>query len=104
MRQSSSSISACRHCQYYSPQGRRGGHCKKLNVSVKSHWTACNFATPPFAATWKELESITAWTQKTLLKEDIVLAVETSLNPSLFEEGSSSSVSAGAGVSPSAWM
>jgi len=104
MRQSSTSISACRHCQYYSPQGRRGGHCKKLNVSVKSHWAACNLAIPPFAATWKELESITAWTQKALLKEDVVLAVETTLNAGLFEDNSTGSISAGARVGSSTWM
>ncbi|EKQ68969.1 hypothetical protein OsccyDRAFT_1571 [Leptolyngbyaceae cyanobacterium JSC-12] len=86
MRTISSSISSCRHCQFYFPEGRRGGHCKKLNVSVKSCWTACSLATPPFAATWKELESITVWKQKVLLQEEVALTVEATLNADLLAE------------------
>jgi len=86
MKTSSSSISSCRHCQFYLPEGRRGGVCKKLNVSVKSRWTACNLATPPFATTWKELESIAIWKQKVLIQEEVALAVEATLNADLLEE------------------
>lgn len=87
MKMSSSSIASCCHCQFYFPEGRRGGHCKKLNVSVKSRWTACSLAVPPFASTWKELESIAIWKQKVLLQqEEIALAVEATLNADLLEE------------------
>lgn len=86
MTHSSSSISLCRHCQFYSPEGRRGGHCRKLNVSVQSRWDACSLGTPPFAATWKELESIAIWKQKVLSHEEVALVVEGSISTSLFEE------------------
>lgn len=69
-------VSACRHCQFYSPQGRRGGHCRKLNVLVKSQWEACSLATPPFAAAWEQVETLTSWQPKPLRAEDVSLVVE----------------------------
>jgi hypothetical protein len=42
-------ISNCRHCQHYQLQGRRGGLCQKLNVAVRSEWSACSLALPAFA-------------------------------------------------------
>ncbi len=42
-------ISNCRHCQHYQLQGRRGGMCQKLNVAVRSEWSACSLAVPAFA-------------------------------------------------------
>lgn len=39
---------ACRHCQYYQLEGRRGGFCQKLSASVDSNWQACELATTPF--------------------------------------------------------
>ena len=33
--------SSCRHCRYYVHEGRRGGQCEQLNVSVQSGWDAC---------------------------------------------------------------
>jgi len=80
-----SSISSCRHCQFYAPEGRRGGFCKKLNVSVKGHWNACNFATPPFARAWKELESIALRQQQVALQEQARIVVEGTLSNDLFE-------------------
>jgi hypothetical protein len=43
-------ISNCRHCQHYQLQGRRGGLCQKLNVAVRSEWSACSLALPAFAS------------------------------------------------------
>lgn len=43
-------ISACRHCQHYQVQGRRGGNCQKLNVGVEAEWAACSLALPAFAS------------------------------------------------------
>ena len=40
--------STCRHCRYYQPEGRRGGSCHKLGVSVNSNWEACSLASSPF--------------------------------------------------------
>lgn len=86
MTHASSPISACRHCQFYSPEGRRGGHCRKLNVSVQSRWDACSLGVPPFAATWRELESIAVWKQKVLSHEELSLVVEGSISSDLFVE------------------
>lgn len=57
---------SCRHCRYYTPEGRRGGHCQQLNVAVQSAWKACTLAVPPFAPAWENLEGIIAWQQTTL--------------------------------------
>lgn len=32
---------SCRHCRHYVHEGRRGGQCEQLNVSVQSRWDAC---------------------------------------------------------------
>jgi hypothetical protein len=32
---------SCRHCRHYVHEGRRGGQCERLNVSVQSRWDAC---------------------------------------------------------------
>lgn len=47
---------ACRHCQYYHLEGRRGGFCQKLGASVDSNWKACALATAPFENNLKALE------------------------------------------------
>jgi hypothetical protein len=44
-------ISSCRRCQHYQLQGRRGGHCQKLNVDVQGNWSACSLAMPLFSST-----------------------------------------------------
>lgn len=48
------SVSACRYCQFYRAEGRRGGHCHQLGVPVQGCWTSCSLALPPFAPLWKE--------------------------------------------------
>jgi hypothetical protein len=42
-------VSSCRLCQHYQVQGRRGGHCSKLDVNVQGNWDACSLAVPMFA-------------------------------------------------------
>ncbi len=32
----------CRHCNYFLPQGRRGGMCQRLSVLVSGNWPACS--------------------------------------------------------------
>ena len=50
--------SACRYCSSYEPEGRRGGLCQLLGVSVEGSWKACAFASSPFENTLEKLESI----------------------------------------------
>jgi hypothetical protein len=58
MKERNFSTSACRHCRFYEPEGRRGGSCQILGVSVQSGWKACSFASPPFETTLQKLEDI----------------------------------------------
>jgi hypothetical protein len=44
----SGQLRSCQHCQFYTPQGRRGGYCQQLEVAVKSRWQACALAAAPF--------------------------------------------------------
>jgi hypothetical protein len=46
-------LSTCYFCSNYIHTGRRGGHCKLLNVEVHSNWSACSLAIPPFAPSWE---------------------------------------------------
>jgi len=71
MQPSTSSTSACRHCRSYVPQGRRGGHCKQLNVAVQSSWKACTLAIPPFTPTWENIEELMVWQQQALAVQSI---------------------------------
>jgi len=68
------SISLCRHCRYYIPEGRRGGQCQKLNVAVKSQWNACSVADAPFLPPWNWLGDIMIWQQKALEVQEAVEA------------------------------
>lgn len=45
--------SNCRYCRYYKPEGRRGGNCDILQVTVQSSWKACTLAIPPFTYSLK---------------------------------------------------
>ena len=58
MKEIDSSDSACRHCRFYQPEGRRGGSCQMLGVQVQGSWEACTFASSPFETTAKKLEDI----------------------------------------------
>lgn len=53
--------STCRYCRYYSPEGRRGGSCQKLDVPVESSWKACTLAAPPFTYVKESFEEIEIW-------------------------------------------
>lgn len=58
MRANNYSTSACRYCRFYNPEGRRGGMCSQLNVSVKSHWKSCQFACPVFNRDWQTMPEV----------------------------------------------
>jgi hypothetical protein len=49
---------ACRHCKFYNPEGRRGGMCSQLGVSVKAEWKSCHLATPAFDSQWQTIPEI----------------------------------------------
>ncbi|KAM3099964.1 hypothetical protein ACKFKG_01875 [Phormidesmis sp. 146-35] len=65
MKSSDPLASACRHCRYYMPEGRRGGHCSQLSVSVRGSWAACSLARPVFAPTW-DFTKIMMWKEELL--------------------------------------
>ncbi|MGF1494745.1 MAG: hypothetical protein ACFBSC_20320 [Microcoleaceae cyanobacterium] len=46
-------VSRCRFCQYYTPEGRRGGQCSQLRVPVEGQWESCSLAIPAFSTTWE---------------------------------------------------
>lgn len=50
--------SACRYCRYYQPEGRRGGCCQVLRVSVQGSWKACELSLPAFASSWESLKEV----------------------------------------------
>ncbi len=52
---------ACRHCQSYTPEGRRGGHCQLLNVTVQGCWRSCTLGTLSFAPTLERLPQPSRW-------------------------------------------
>jgi hypothetical protein len=51
-------VSNCRHCQFYQIEGRRGGLCQQLGVSVQSTWTSCALAIPVFSTDWNKTEKV----------------------------------------------
>jgi hypothetical protein len=72
MRTISLETSACRHCRYYTPEGRRGGSCQQLNVPVQGAWKACSLAIPPFAPSWENSKEIMSWSENTLILGDVI--------------------------------
>ncbi|MGQ4650545.1 hypothetical protein [Lyngbya aestuarii] len=78
MKTSSFSISACRLCRYYQPEGRRGGLCQQLGVPVKACWKPCALALEPFATSWKGLDVI--WQ-----KDELISSAELNVNCSTRE-------------------
>lgn len=53
-------ISSCRHCRYYTPEGRRGGQCSQLDALVHGDWKTCHLATPAFSPHWESFDAIEA--------------------------------------------
>jgi hypothetical protein len=65
------SVSLCRYCQHYLPEGRRGGTCQQLNVEVESQWQACGLSAPPFSPSWDHLRDIMLWQEKALKMQEV---------------------------------
>lgn len=70
----------CRHCRFYQPEGRRGGSCLKLGVSVLSSWKACFLACSPFKSPLKNLNTTFVSLEKTLINLEEIVHLETSLS------------------------
>jgi hypothetical protein len=58
MKTANLATSSCRNCRYYHTEGRRGGICHQLSVSVQGEWPACSLAARPFNAAWESLEDV----------------------------------------------
>ncbi|MGK7931733.1 MAG: hypothetical protein AB4041_09905 [Microcystaceae cyanobacterium] len=50
--------SSCRYCRYFHTEGRRGGTCQQLGVSVESDWKACVLANHAFKTPWEHCETV----------------------------------------------
>ncbi len=66
MNTSGNSVSACRLCQHYNPEGRRGGFCGKLDVPVSPAWEACSLAAHPFATSWQTVDNFNSLVHESL--------------------------------------
>lgn len=62
-------VSVCRHCQNYSLEGRRGGHCTQLDGLVQGGWKACSLAIPPFAPSWESRVGIKGELEQLIKKQ-----------------------------------
>jgi hypothetical protein len=58
MKTANFATSSCRNCRYYHTEGRRGGICNQLSVSVQGEWPACSLAARPFNSAWESLEEV----------------------------------------------
>ncbi|MBD1831708.1 hypothetical protein H6F61_03160 [Cyanobacteria bacterium FACHB-472] len=93
MKTVNSMTSACRYCQYYKPEGRRGGVCQQLGVPVRASWIACSLALKAFAPSWESLEGIMRWQDENLRVQRATsskCAITCSQQPSDEQENASS--------------
>ncbi|MEC4804683.1 MAG: hypothetical protein SAJ72_10545 [Jaaginema sp. PMC 1080.18] len=67
MKPANFSTSTCRLCNYYTPEGRRGGVCRQLGVEVRGCWRACCLGTPAFTKTISLRQEITRLEQSLTL-------------------------------------
>lgn len=72
--------SACRHCRHYQPEGRRGGSCQKLGVSVNSSWKACTLASDPFDGSLNNLDTALTTLDTALATLEEIVQLETALS------------------------
>ncbi|VEP17859.1 conserved hypothetical protein [Hyella patelloides LEGE 07179] len=72
--------SACRHCRHYQPEGRRGGSCQQLGVSVDSSWKACILASAPFDDSINNLDTTLTTLDTALITLEEIVQLETALS------------------------
>ncbi len=58
MKNKNASALACRHCQHFHHEGRRGGVCQRLGAHVRGDWKPCPLMIPSFATTWDQVEEM----------------------------------------------
>ncbi len=68
MKTANFATSSCRYCRYFQTEGRRGGVCQQLGVSVRAGWKACSLAAPPFTNAWENLEKVVRLENSLVLK------------------------------------
>ncbi|MFM7887243.1 MAG: hypothetical protein ACKPCM_11260 [Pseudanabaena sp.] len=66
MDSSGNSITVCKLCQHYNPEGRRGGFCGRLAVPVSATWEACSLAEHPFEPSWQPTDDFNSILHNTL--------------------------------------
>ncbi len=76
MKTSNCQGSACRHCRFFTPEGRRGGNCQQLGVQVRGGWKACSLALPPFAPSWEGIKDEIIVLQDPRLRVEGTLSLE----------------------------
>jgi len=69
-------VSACRHCRYYTPEGRRGGQCRQFDAIVRAGWKACPLAMPAFAPSWESLERLVSCQDESVALETTAIEFE----------------------------
>ncbi len=70
MNHSHCQTSACRYCRHFIPEGRRGGNCQQLGVTVQGRWKACSLALPAFAPSWEGLEGLGIWQHQLVISPE----------------------------------
>jgi hypothetical protein len=62
----------CRFCQHYEVEGRRGGLCHILNVSVEGNWQACPLAIRSFVTEPISIETMSQRSHLSVNYEKII--------------------------------
>lgn len=86
--------SACRHCRFYKPEGRRGGYCQQLSAPVQGFWKACSLAIPPFAPSWENLGENINWREEALTLPTVLTLKYSQFNSPLTENSSVAEIAA----------
>ncbi len=86
MKQKNLSNAKCRHCRFYEPEGRRGGCCQKLGVTVDATWSVCSLASFPFENNFTQFENSLDIISKTLATLEEIVHLETALSLPYLEQ------------------
>ncbi len=64
-------VTRCGLCRFFSHEGRRGGSCNQLSVTVGAQWTACSLAVSPFTTKPKSVLGIADWAPVAVTREAV---------------------------------
>lgn len=77
MNENQCGISCCQRCQFYTLEGRRGGHCSQLDVPVQGKWSPCPLASPVFSEPIQTITKLPVWSDALVLAHrDAVIATK----------------------------